>query len=508
MTHPRTFPLAAPSGVPRQPARPRVVPSAFLPLLLWFAASPAGAQTTDTSCYVTGGGTLEICRGSEAEGVFFAPPACESASGVQVIRTTPGTGPLQAVYQAETPLIAKKSRRGAADGACAPRRATDPLDGGSVRSGAMPEQLATTMPPTQGRLWEMAREVARTQEGAGAQERGRRRGRRRAEPAPAPAPEPAGEGIAARHPMTVAGRAWGGDAYSYVFFLAAVPTEAGNRHALLQARTLDFASFDIRGRTEAGTVWTPFGGDRPEARSRRGRSRTPEAPSPSAVLDETGAALIGNCAGQGFDRTDLVGAISVVDQVYHYYYTDVLPSDCNEPAANRRMGLYLRTSRDLTADRVWSPARTVAEPLPAQSLVRVAKARDMDRWVAAYRCNRPANTMDGPVADICVQYTADLAPGSLAGLTWFSEPQAIMRSTAYLGLRSGGDGSGRFGRGQHFWMTDRYGNLATPTNYRAKAGFLTWLDRLAPGPGGANASSVFGRPVYWATWSVRPVAAK
>jgi hypothetical protein len=504
----------------------RAVPSAFLPLLLGFATCPAGAQTTDTSCYVTGGGTLEICRGSEAEGVFFAPPACESASSVQVIRTTPGTGPLQAVYQAETPPVAGKSRRGETAGACAPRRATNALDGGSVRSGAMPEQLATTMPPTQGRLWEMAREVARSQEGTrfregtrsqegtrseeggGAQERGRRRGRRRAESPPAPAPEPASEGIAARHPMTVAGRAWGGDAYSYVFFLAAVPTEAGNRHALLQARTLDFKGFDIRGRTEAGAVWTPFGADHPAERSRRGRSRTPEAPSPSAVLDETGAAIIGNCAGQGFDRTDLVGAISVVDQVYHYYYTDVLPSDCNEPAATRRMGLYLRTSRDLTADRVWSPARTVAEPLPAQSLVRVAKARDMDRWVAAYRCNRPANTMDGPVADICVQYTADLAPGSLAGLTWFSEPQAIMRSTAYLGLRSGGDGSGRFGRSQHFWMTDRYGNLATPTSYRAKAGFLTWLDRLAPGAGGANASSVFGRPVYWATWSVRPVAAK
>ncbi|MGU3361042.1 hypothetical protein ACLBWX_11975 [Methylobacterium sp. M6A4_1b] len=499
MTHSRNRPPATPPGVLRK----RLLPSAFVALLPGLAAGGAGAQTTDTSCYVTGGGTLEICRGSEAEGVFFAPRPCESASGVQVVRTTPGTGPLQAVYQAETPLAAGKPRRGEAAESCAPRRATDPLDGGSVRSGAMPEQLATTMPPTQGRLWEMAREVTRSQEGR--RERGRR-GRRRAEVSPPP--EPVTEGTAARHPMMVSGRAWGGDAYSYVFFLAAVPTEVGNRHALLQARTLDFTSFDIRGRTEAGTVWTPFGGDRPEGRSRRGRSRPQEAPSPSAVLDETGAAIIGNCAGQGFDRTDLVGAISVVDQVYHYHYTDVLPSDCNEPVATRRMGLYLRTSRDLAADRVWSPARTIVEPLPAQSLVRVAKARDMDRWVAAYRCNRPANTMDGPVADICVQYTADLAPGSLAALTWFSEPQAIMRSTAYLGLRSGGDGSGRFGRSQHFWMTDRFGNLATPTNYRAKAGFLTWLDRLAPGPGGASASSVFGRPVYWATWSVRPVAVK
>ncbi|WP_247636546.1 hypothetical protein [Methylobacterium sp. 37f] len=480
-------------------------------LMAALGISGAAAQTTDTSCYVTGGGTLEICRGGEAEGVFFTPRACESAGSVQLVRTTPATGPLQAVYQAETPLAAPKSRRGETE-ACAPRRAAEALDGGSIRSGAMPEQLATAMPPTQARLWEMARTVARSQE------RRRRGGRGRAEAPPAPVPTE--EGIAARHPMTVAGRAWGGDAYSYVFFLAAVPTESGQRHALLQARTLDFIRFDIRSRSLDGIAWTPFGEgraegraqERAEGRSRRGRrsraQAAADAPGPSAVLDETGAPVLGNCAGQGLDRTDLVGAISVVDQVYHYYYTDVLPSDCGAPMASRRMGLYLRTSRDLTADRVWSAPRTIAEPLPAQSLMRVAKARDMDRWVVAYRCNRPANTMDGPVADICVQYSADLAPGSLAGLTWFSEPQAIMRSTAYLGLRSGGDGSGRFGRSQHFWMTDRYGNLATPTSYQAKAGFLTWLDRVAPGPGGANGSSVFGRPVYWATWSVRPVAAK
>lgn len=464
-------------------------------LALGLVTTGAGAQTPDTSCYVTGGGTLEICRGNEAEGVFVAPHACEAVSGVQVLRTTPGTGPLQAVYQAEGLPVAK-ARRG--DAACAPRQATDPLDGGSVRAGAMPESLATTMPPIQGRLWEV------TRPGPGREEAG---GRRRRGETP-PVPVPVSEGIAARHPMTVAGRDWAGDAYSYVFFLAAVPTESGNRHALLQARTLDFARFDIRGRAEGGTAWTPDGAAKPERRSRRGRSRAEDEPNPGVVLDETGAPVVGNCAGQGFDRTDLVGAVSVVDGVYHYFYTDVLPSDCGEPAATRRQGLYLRTSRDLTADRVWSAARTIAQPLPNQSLIRVAKAKDMERWVVAYRCNRPANTMDGPVSDLCVQYTADLAPGSLAGLTWFSEPQAIMRSPTYLGLRSGGDGTGRFGRSQHFWMTDRYGNLATPTNYRAKAGFLTWLDRLAPGQTGTGASSVFGRPVYWATWSVRPVAGR
>ncbi|GJD72494.1 hypothetical protein [Methylobacterium goesingense] len=492
MIDPKPSPLAA-----RPSAFATACAAAFLATSALLAGGTvAGAQTTDTSCYVTGGGSLEICRGNEAEGVFVAPRACESVSGVQILRTTPGTGPLQAVYQAETPL-AGPSRRGAET--CAPRRAGDPLDGGSVRAGAMPEQLATTMPPVQGRLWEVTRAAERPREARA------RRGRRREA---APPPETTAEGIAARHPITVAGRDWGGDAYSYVFFLAAMPTENGNRHALLQARTLDFTRFDIRGGAEAGTTWTPLGKTDPEPRGRRRRGRTEAEPDPGVVLDETGAPVVGHCQGQGFDRTDLVGSISVVDQVYHYFYTDVLPSDCNEPVATRRMGLYLRTSRDLTADRPWSAARTIAQPLPNQSLVRVAKARDMDRWVVAYRCNRPANTMDGPVSDICVQYTADLAPGSLAGLTWFSEPQAIMRSTAYLGLRSGGDGSGRFGRSQHFWMTDRYGNLATPTNYRAKAGLVTWLDRLAPGQAGTGASSVFGRPVYWGTWSVRPVVGR
>ena len=41
-----------------------------------------------------------------------------------------------------------------------------------------------------------------------------------------------------------------------------------------------------------------------------------------------------------------------------------------------------------------------------------------------------------------------------------------------------------------------------------KAGFLTWLDRLAPTASGRDASSLYGRPVYWATWTVRPIGAQ
>uniref|UniRef100_UPI0014045E60 hypothetical protein n=1 Tax=Methylobacterium segetis TaxID=2488750 RepID=UPI0014045E60 len=341
---------------------------------------------------------------------------------------------------------------------------------------------------------------------------------REREPAAAPA-EAATEGIAARDPVVVTGRNWAGDEYYYVFLLATAATEAGSlRRVQIQARTYDFERFDIRGRGEDGNpAWVPF---QPEAetgrRTRRARGRAAardgardgDNPSPAAVLDEAGKPIYGNCPGRGFDTQGLVGSISVVDQTYHWFYTDVIPADCNEPVLKRRTALYLRTSRDLTVDRVWSAPRTVAEPLPAASLVRVAKAKGMDRWAVAYACNRPANAPGGPVSDLCVQYTADLSIGALAGLTWYAEPVAAMRSAAYLGLRSGGDGSGRYGRTHHFWMTDRYGNLDTPTSFSTKAGFLTWLDRLAPREDGTDASTVYGRPTYWATWSVRTVGAR
>ena len=140
---------------------------ALLPLAVGLApwAMPVVAQAPDPACFPTAGGALEICRGGEAEGVFFAPRACESAANVQIVRTAGRTGRLQVVYQAEAPVSGR--RRGET---CPARRATSPLDGGSVRSGAMPEQLATLMPPTEARLWEMARTVRR--EG-----RSRRRGR-------------------------------------------------------------------------------------------------------------------------------------------------------------------------------------------------------------------------------------------------------------------------------------------------------------------------------------------
>lgn len=463
----------------------------------------AEPETALPSCYPTAGGALEVCRsGSEPEGLLYAPPPCRFGYGVQIVRlkSRSAPGPLQVVFHAEPPPQAKQGRE--IETCEADLRATDPTVGGSVRSGRLAEQLAGAMPPTEYRFW------GTSPRAASRDERPRRRGRRsRAEKPKVVLPVAVvREGSGARNPMTVAGRDWAGDEYQYVFMIATEAIEESRRHVLIQARTLDFEHFDVKGRPAGSDTadWVPFGERQTVPRGRRPRqARRPDPPALAPVTDEEGKPIVGNCSGQGFDAQGLVGTISVVEQIYHYFYTDVLPADCFEPAAKRRMGLYLRTSRDVTADKSWSAAQLVVEELPPATLVRVAKAKSMDRWAVAYSCFRPANAAGGPVADICLHYTADLSPGAFKDVPFFAEPASAARSPSYLGLRSGGDGSGRYGRDGFFWMTDRYGNLDTPATYPTKDGFLTWLDRLAPRSDGSDGSSLYGRPVYWSTWTVR-----
>ena len=466
------------------------------------ASARPGTDPTAPSCYRTAGGALEICRdGSEAEGVLAAPPACAFARGVQLVRLPRATapGPIQAVFQGESPQAGRRGED------CTERRATDPRDGGTLRTGRSPEQLAMILPPAGMRFGVSLPEP--------------RERRRRSE-----APAPAVEGIGPRAPITVSGRDWAGEEYFYVFMLGQEPVSAPmatafteeprrrsrrarqrdevgvdqglRRRVQIEARTLDFVHFEIRTRAEDGNgqTWTP-------ADTEPTRRRSP--PIPATVLDTDGKPVVSACTAAPFATHGLTGSISIVERTYHYFYTDVLPEDCGLPPEKRRTGLFLRTSTDLAADRVWSPPRQLGGPLPPGSLVRVARAKDSPRWAIAYTCYRPANAPGGPVADICLQYTADLDPAGLGALTLFSDPLEAARSTAYLGLRSGGDGAGRFDRSAHFWMTDSYGNLDVPGTYAGKSGLLTWVDRLAPGAGGAEGSSVYGRPVYWATWTVR-----
>lgn len=466
--------------------------------LSWILATPAVARPSydgsAPTCYLTAGGALEICRdGSEAEGILAAPSPCSFARGIQLLRL-PRTG-ITAVFQGETPP--GKTRRGED---CPERRATDARDGGALHTGRNPEQLATLLPPSQSRFG-----VALPQE------------RRRKDEEPMP------EGIGPRDPIAIAGRDWAGEEYSYVFLLgqessatwtepaeekprhrrgrrrretSEPPTPLSLRRVQIEARTLDFTNFEIRSRDEDGKLaWIPVTQEKKKRRS--------EAPTPTAVLDEAGKPLMSACPAPPFATQGLSGSISIVEHTYHYVYTDVLPEDCGLAPEQRRMGLYLRTSTDLAADRVWSAARRLGPALPPNSLVRVARAKGAKSWAVSYTCNRPANAPGGPVADICLQYTADLDPAGIGALTLYADPVEAGRSPAYLGLRSGGNGAGRFDRSAHFWMTDAYGNLDLPTIYAGKAGLLTWVDRLAPGAGGYEGSRIYGRPAYWATWTVR-----
>jgi hypothetical protein len=464
------------------------------------ATARPGAENGPPSCYRTAGGALEICRdGSEAEGVLAAPPACSFARGVQLVRLprNASPGPFQAVFQGESPQAG--GRRGEA---CSERRATDTRDGGTLRTGRSPEQLAMILPPAESRFGVPL-----------PAQRERRRG--------VEVPAAATEGIGPRSPITVSGRDWAGEEYFYVFMLGQEPVSEAvataltdeprrrprrretaedggglRRRVQIEARTLDFVHFEIRTRVGDGDgqTWTPAGEEGTRRRS---------APVPATVLDRDGKPIVSACTAAPFDTHGLAGSISIVERTYHYFYTDVLPEDCGLPPEKRRTGLYLRTSTDLAADRVWSAPRRLGEALPPGSLVRVARAKDAARWAISYTCYRPANAPGGPVADICLQYTADLDPAGIGALSLFSEPLEAARSPAYLGLRSGGDGAGRFDRSAHFWMTDSHGNLDVPGTYAGKSGLLTWVDRLAPGAGGAEGSSVYGRPVYWATWTVR-----
>lgn len=486
---------------------------------LWLTGAALGAglalgggaqarpEASAPSCFRTAGGALEICRdGSEAEGIYATPPACGFARGIQLLHLprSGAAGPIQAVFQGESP----QAGRGRGD-ACAERRATDPRDGGTLRTGRSPEQLAVTLPPSAVRF------------GVNLPEPPQRR--RRDAPA-----ETSIEGIGPRSPIAVSGREWAGEEYSYVFMLGqeaaetkepttedeprrrrgrrreeGPPEDGPRRRVQIEARTLDFVTYEIRTRSRDGygSTWVPATGETGDRRARRGR-RT-EAPVPAAVLDETAKPVTSACAASSFGTAGLEGSISIVERTYHYFYTDVLPEDCGLPPEKRRMGLFLRTSQDLAADRVWSTPRRLGGPLPAGSLVRVARARDAKGWAIAYSCYRPANAPGGPAADICLQYTADLDPAGIGALSLYAEPVEAARSPAYLGLRSGGDGSGRFDRSAHFWMTDAAGNLDVPGSYLGKSGLLTWVDRLAPGAGGETGSRVYGRPVYWATWTVR-----
>ena len=272
----------------------------------------------------------------------------------------------------------------------------------------------------------------------------------------------------AANPTAIAGLP--GDRYFYVFFLGVADdeqirdrTRSHWRHYLLKARTRDFVSFDLM--TETG--WAPF----------------PTDLRPAPVRDADGAVIRSNSARILGRTQGLIGSISFVDGLYHFFYLDYGPE-------GDELNLYHRTSADIP-NKGWSTAKVV---LPAIGLrmVRVAKARNFDRWVVMYGC------YVGKIQDICVQYTKNLdvfGPGGISDL----------RLTSEFALGLAHDGRAR-SYAQPYWLTDKWGNLDA-SNRNGNMEFY-WTDmtrsqcRSHPYP----FCPVYGGAVRRASWSVRSAA--
>jgi hypothetical protein len=283
----------------------------------------------------------------------------------------------------------------------------------------------------------------------------------------------------AGNPIVVKGAAR--DSYYYIFFLA-LTDDDGNRagedyrHALCQVRTLDFREFDLRVELGRRIEWKPFRADSPVEWKR-----------PWLLRDATGERI---CSRQptAFSNTQgLMGSILFHDGRYYFFYTD--------RDTDGKTYLFFRTSPDLLSLQagrtVWSAATRLSGVLPTGTVIRVAKARNLSRWVVLY--NGYHNSQKGLRQDLFLQYTGDLSitgTNGLAGVRWFDQIAGECGiSTAFLGLKSGG---GIFA--QHDFLTDSYGALAVPDGDDGRpqiGGLLTWAD---------FSRGVYGGQVHWARW--------
>jgi hypothetical protein len=292
--------------------------------------------------------------------------------------------------------------------------------------------------------------------------------------------------------MVVGGVSPTGEKIFYVFFLG-VTSDGGLgtefRNVLLEARTKDFLAFELLQRdAEHHSVWVSFAGDQARPAIVTDRAGTPLQSNQTASPEPAGSTNPTRPEGAVM-TAGLFGSVVKVGGLYHYFYTDQDPVD---PARNH---LYERTAQDIGSDGQWS-APTIVLDVPAEVIVRVAKARGMDRWAVTYSCLQS----DRPyVSDLCLQYTADLSvqgARGLAGLSLFQDPYNGVSGFA-LGMRGNRTAAGQIQlRSQHFYMTDTDGNLAAPTGApQSMGGVLTWLELPID-------LHLLGAPTFWAEWTV------
>jgi hypothetical protein len=423
-------------------------------------------------CFVTAEQTLEVCHSALEEHVLLAPTRIQTAYNVQLVDD--GGQAIVAVLHSEAYDLRSYFA------------ATHRLrPGDSIKTGVLryPHSLADyTLPPgdLHYRIW----------------------GTNKNAKSPLyygfDASDPDKPGVSGGgNPIVVAGNSANSDRVYYVFFLAVV-SDAGThnrwRNALLEARTSDFRSFDLMEHDSDGrTVWKRFSGD---------------TSSPAIVTDSdhrpivSGAPAISERVRSGSNRVainrpittqGLFGSIVKLPEGYYFFYTDY------DRQSLTRNGLFVRHANDISVDSAWS-APTHLLDVPAEMLIRVAKASGMARWVVAYNCTHA----DGPsVSDVCLQYSANLdltGKGSLASLRLFQSGNSDRKASAYsLGLIGGNlPGSATFLKAQQDFLTDRDGNLSSPpgTSGDTVGGMVTWSDF-------PTTMNVFGAKVYCGLWTVR-----
>jgi hypothetical protein len=448
------------------------------------APRTAVAQAPAERCYTTGGGHLQVCRSViEPEGVFFSPPKCELAYNVQPMRLPDGR--TYTIYHSEPQKV---------EATCEATKPEDrPQVGDSLRGGFQPNAMDLALFPNSSPehkyvLWGSTTDIPSTLYSA-----------------------PKGAGVSylsqtggPGNPMLVAGRHAAGDNYYYLHFLMTVKTPTGNnptqvRHFLGIARSLDLVDWDLRTHVDGVPTWVRFDAKTSET-SRRANE----------VADSQGQLIQGRCASTTGDSQGLIGSISYVGDRYYYVYTDISANaDC--AADKPEMTLYVREALDITQVGSWGPAQIIKTGLPHGTIVRAAKAKDLDKWAISYNCYSDTGAAQATVQDLCLQYSDTLAmqgAQGVAGLTFYDDPPSSQypRSQYYLGIRIGSTPTGDRARQQHYWLTDRDGNLVAPSAYPSQGGVLTFADGPArPTTPDRSIGAPYGVPVYWATWQVRVV---
>jgi hypothetical protein len=409
-----------------------------LSILAIWAAPSVGSVTS----FNTGG--LVVSHNPADEGVYFDTPSSQVAYNVQIMKTPADT--YYTIFHSE------------------PRGKPAGYPGDSVKTGTMKGDFTYRMPDNIAfRLW-------------GAQDD-------RSSLMYSPVRTDVEGWSGAGNPLAIRGKP--GDNRYYVFFISVSPLD-GNRygkniiHNLCEARTTDFTHFELRTKIAGKLTWKPYD-DTVPAEWRR----------PEPVWDIHGNRIIGRTP-VAMDKTQgLIGSICRVNGIYHFFYADV--------DSDHKTYLFHRTAVDIgTLDPKiagWTEAVKVSGPLMTGMLIRVAKARNMDRWVCLYNGYREVN---GQLRqDLFLQYTENLritGPGGISSITFFDRMVGDLGvSKYYLGLASGG---GVFA--QHYFLTDEYGNLTVPSQEsddRSRGGMLTWADFSA---------GIMGDKVYRAGWEVHP----